>query len=188
MAADIRELTRDVVRTRLAEAAFNYFLANGFAESTAEEAALAAGVSRATFFRYFRSKDDAVIVAMQSTDLDYATLLRSSDLRDGSPWSHLRRAFEPAVVAADAEPERSLAKARMITSIPSLRAHLTERRAAQEKRLADALANGLGDDLRAKVLAATAIASFDLAWRESAASGTSLRECLDRVFEVLAGR
>jgi len=186
MASTARELTRDAVRTRLAEAAFNHFLAHGFAESTAEDAALAAGVSRATFFRYFRTKDDAVIVAMQSTDLDYASLLREFDLRNGSPWPHLRHAFEPAVLAADAEPDRSLAKARMITSIPSLRAHLTERRSAQEQRLADALAEQLGDDLRAKVLASTAIAGFDLAWRESAASGTSLRECLDRVFEVLA--
>ena len=193
MTRDARELTRDVVRTRLAEAAFTHFLEHGFDETTSEEAALAAGVSRATFFRYFRSKEDAVIVAMQSTQLDYADALRStnaasdaSTASDADVWTGLRQAFEPAVTASEADTERSLAKARLITSIPSLRAHLAERRAEQEHNLAAALAEFAGDGLRAKVLAATAIAGFDLAWRESAASGSSLRECLDRVFDVLA--
>ena len=189
MALDARELTRDVVRTRLAEAAFTHFLEHGFDETTAEEAALAGGVSRATFFRYFSSKEDAVIVAMQSTQLDYADALRLSITGNAAAvWPSLRQAFEPAVAASEADPERSLAKARLITSIPSLRAHLAERRAVQEHSLATALGEYLGDDLRAKVLAATAIAGFDLAWRESATSGAPLRECLDRVFDLLASR
>jgi AcrR family transcriptional regulator len=64
-------MTRDAVRARLAESVYDYFLAHGFAESTVEDAAKAAGISRATFFRYFPAKEDAVVVAMETTRFDY---------------------------------------------------------------------------------------------------------------------
>lgn len=183
MSTGVRDLARDAVRTHLAEAAYECFLAHGFEQTTVAEAARAAGVSRATFFRYFRTKEDAVIVAMQSTALDVGALLRTVDVHDGQPvWTHLRRSFEPAVAAADADPQRLRAKAQMITSIPSLVAHLAERRRAQEELLAAALAEQLDDALTAKVLAAAALAAFDLAWREWAESGGSFRTVLDEVF------
>ncbi|MEP7765526.1 TetR family transcriptional regulator [Sanguibacter sp. 25GB23B1] len=186
MTSGVRDLTRDAVRTQLAEAAYDCFLARGFERTTVEDAARAAGVSRATFFRYFRSKEDAVIVAMESAALDFGTRLRTLDVRDGRPvWQHLRTAFEPAVESTDAAPERVRAKARMISSVPSLAAHLAERRRAQETLLSDALAEQVQDPLTAKVLVATALAAFDLAWREWAASTASFREVLDDVFARL---
>lgn len=186
MSPGVRDLTRDAVRTHLAEAAYDCFLARGFESTTVEDAARAAGVSRATFFRYFRSKEDAVIVAMASAGLDFGARLRSADVHDGLPvWQHLRAAFEPAVESADADPERVRAKARMISSVPSLAAHLAERRRAQETLLADALAEQLHDPLTAKALVAAALAAFDLAWREWAASSAPFREVLDAVFARL---
>ncbi|WP_440710806.1 TetR family transcriptional regulator [Herbiconiux sp. YIM B11900] len=190
MTAGIRELTRDAVRARLAEAVYDHFLTHGFDQSTVEDAAKAAGISRATYFRYFGSKEDAVIVAMHSAALDFEGPLRHVDLGDGeSAWQHLRRAFEPAVAAAETDQERLRAKARMVTSIPSLAAHLAERRRLQEDRLAAALGEQLDDPLTAKVLAVTALAAFDLAWREWAAdSRTPFREVLDGVFRRLPER
>ena len=48
------------VRSRLVEAAFARFTADGFEATTVDQIADAAGVSRRTFFRYFDTKEDVV--------------------------------------------------------------------------------------------------------------------------------
>jgi AcrR family transcriptional regulator len=48
------------VRHDLSTAAINLFLANGYDRTTVDEIAEAAGVARRTFFRHFRTKEDAV--------------------------------------------------------------------------------------------------------------------------------
>ncbi len=48
------------VRHDLSTAAIDLFLANGYDRTTVDDIAAAAGVARRTFFRYFRSKEDAV--------------------------------------------------------------------------------------------------------------------------------
>jgi AcrR family transcriptional regulator len=189
MKIGVREMTRDAVRARLAESVYDHFLENGFDESTVEEAAKAAGISRATFFRYFPTKEDAVIVAMSASQFNYADLLRTFAVNGDEPiWAHLRRAFEPAVLAAESDPARLRAKVRLISSIPSLRAHLAERRLLQETLLAAALAEQLSDLLTAKVLVAAALSSFDLAWREwgEQPEAASFRELLDGIFARLS--
>jgi len=188
MVVGVRELTRDTVRSHLAESVYNYFLANGFDATTVEDAARAAGISRATFFRYFTSKEDAVVVALESSQLDFGGLLSALSLRDGeNAWSLLRRAFEPAADSADNDPQRVRAKARMITSIPSLRSHLGERRGRQEDILVAALGDRVADPLTARVLVVAALSAFDLAWREWAADpDASLRAMLDGVFGRLS--
>jgi AcrR family transcriptional regulator len=49
---------QQLVRDAIYEAAIDLFAAKGFDETTVEEVAQAAGVSRRSFFRYFASKDD----------------------------------------------------------------------------------------------------------------------------------
>ncbi|GFJ86453.1 TetR family transcriptional regulator [Phytohabitans rumicis] len=48
------------VREDLTAAAIALFLKRGYDETTVDEIAEAAGVARRTFFRYFRTKEDAV--------------------------------------------------------------------------------------------------------------------------------
>src|SRR5215475_13666731 len=48
------------IRRDLSTAAINLFLANGYERTTAEDIAEAAGVARRTFFRHFRTKEDAI--------------------------------------------------------------------------------------------------------------------------------
>ncbi len=62
---DLRSRTRENVRVQIAEVAFNVFAERGFDAVTATEVAEAAGISRASFFRYFESKEDAVFVAQE---------------------------------------------------------------------------------------------------------------------------
>ena len=49
---------QQLVRDAIFDAAVETFAVNGFDETTVEDVARSAGVSRATFFRYFSSKDD----------------------------------------------------------------------------------------------------------------------------------
>jgi AcrR family transcriptional regulator len=49
---------QELVRNVIYDAAIDLFAVKGFDETTVEEVAVAAGVSRRSFFRYFASKDD----------------------------------------------------------------------------------------------------------------------------------
>jgi AcrR family transcriptional regulator len=55
---NLQVLKQQLVRNAIFEAAIDLFTAKGFDETTVEEVAQAAGVSRRSFFRYFASKDD----------------------------------------------------------------------------------------------------------------------------------
>lgn len=189
MTTAVRRRARGLLRAELAEEIFDHFAEQGFDETTVDDAARAVGISRATFFRYFGSKEEAVIVALQSSGTDFGTVLRSlDDLGADSAWSLLRRVFEPAMLAVEARPRRMRARIRMIRAKPSLRARLAEKRIVQGEALADALAERIGDPLAARVFAVAGLAALDLAlveWAESREG--SIRAILDAVFERLVG-
>ena len=56
--ASLRSRKQQFVRDAIFDAAIETFAAKGFDGTTVEDVARAAGVSRASFFRYFSSKDD----------------------------------------------------------------------------------------------------------------------------------
>ena len=49
---------QELVRDAIYDAAIDLFAVKGFEETTVEEVAQAAGVSRRSFFRYYATKDD----------------------------------------------------------------------------------------------------------------------------------
>ena len=185
MNVGMRELTRDVVRAQLADALFDVFLAQGFEQTTVEEASRAVGISRATFFRYFPTKDDAIVAAMPLSN--FGEQVRGLAPIDGeTPWGLVRRAFQANVAVAERNPARLLGQVKMIGSVGSLRAALSQRRAAQEGDFVAALTERFGDSLTARVFATTSLAAFDLAWREwSERSDSSFSEIVDSVFDRL---
>ena len=56
----LTERRHQETRTAIADAAVHLFLEQGFADTTMDDVALAAGVSRRTAYRHFPSKDDLV--------------------------------------------------------------------------------------------------------------------------------
>jgi AcrR family transcriptional regulator len=74
------------IRERLADAAFSQFHERGFDVTTVDQIADAAGVSRRTFFRYFKTKEDAIFP-------------EHDRLRDTVAADLQRRSSEPALTA-----------------------------------------------------------------------------------------
>jgi AcrR family transcriptional regulator len=67
------------VREDLTAAAISLFLARGYEETTVDEIAETAGVARRTFFRYFRTKEDAVFPDHDDCLKRVETLLNAVD-------------------------------------------------------------------------------------------------------------
>ena len=76
----LRERKRRETRQRIAEVGQRLFLANGYEGTTLDAIAAAAGISRRTFFSYFKSKDDIILFWQ---DADSARLI--ADLVKTSP-------------------------------------------------------------------------------------------------------
>ena len=57
----VRERTRRTVRGELAQLAVGLFVEKGYDETTIDDLAAAAGMSKRTFFRYFASKEELVM-------------------------------------------------------------------------------------------------------------------------------
>lgn len=165
----------------------NLFAQRGFDEVTVEEAASEVGISRATFFRYFGSKEDAVLAAIEASSIDYAAHLEALPAVDGeNPWQLLLRAFKGALAHRDGSAiERS--RVRMINATVSLRTRMAQRRFAQEDALTPVLAARIASPDAARAIVVAALAGLDLAWRRWAdGEEPTIARALDRVFEQLA--
>lgn len=60
-AEGLRDSKRRETRERIAQTGLSLFLKNGYADTTLDAIAVEAGISRRSFFAYFKSKDDIVI-------------------------------------------------------------------------------------------------------------------------------
>lgn len=170
-AADPRAQARASVRERIAQAVFTVFAERGFEETTATEAAEAAGISRASFFRYFSSKEEAVFAAQEATGEKIAAALAERPAGEEN-WTALRHAFDAAVRNYEQDPAETLKRVRLARGTPALRAHELERQEQWRQMISDVLAPRLGldtGDVRAEALAGAAMAAFAAAvfsWAE----------------------
>ncbi|MFI9489839.1 TetR family transcriptional regulator [Promicromonospora sp. NPDC052451] len=191
MVHDVRDRSREILRAELADAAATFCAEHGFDKVTATEIAQGIGVSRATFFRYFASKEDAVVSAARGAAARGSFARRIAETVDvaepgSSVWAVIRRAAESMSDMADARGDALRARIRMITDVPALTAHLASQRRSDQTAVEDVLRERLGDDRAASALAAAAVAAADLAWQEWARTpGSRLRPLLDAYFTAL---
>ncbi len=186
---DPRSQARASVRAQIARVVFNTFAERGFDETTATEAAEAAGISRASFFRYFSSKEEAVFAAQEAMGEEIAAELDSRP-SDEEVWSSLRRAADALVRNYERSPTEALARARLSRQTPALAAHDLERRAQWQRMLGGVLAPRIGlepGDIRAEALAGAALAALGAALRDWAERGEDdgLVELIDQAFEAV---
>ncbi|MBT2555965.1 TetR family transcriptional regulator [Arthrobacter sp. ISL-5] len=123
----IRLQTRAVVRSLLAQTAMQLFAEKGFDETTVDEVAAAAGVSRRTLFNYFRTKEDLALSGLSEQGEVIAARLGARPA-DEDVWVSLRHAF---VVLDEIEvsPENRLEIVSMLFDNDSLRAGHAEKQA-----------------------------------------------------------
>ena len=188
---DLRSRTRENVRVQIAEVAFNVFAERGFDAVTATEVAEAAGISRASFFRYFESKEDAVFVAQEELGAKIAGRLRERPAGEDA-WTALRQSLDPIIAVYRESPTQSLARLRLTRSTTKLRAHQLERFDQWKQLIGAALAERLGGegvDLRVEALVAAALAAMGSASSRWAASdgADDLVELIDDAFSAFAG-
>jgi AcrR family transcriptional regulator len=148
MLTPMTESLRDRRKRRTAEAvvaaALELFAERGFERTTIEQIAAAADISRRTFFRYFADKeelffaeDERLLEVVEAT-LDAAPA--------GEPVLELaRRATRALAAHSVADPQRRLARERLIAVAPALQA----RRLAKNLRWEQAIAARLRERARA---------------------------------------
>jgi AcrR family transcriptional regulator len=187
---DLRTRARETLRAEIAEVAFQVFAERGFDAVTATEVAAAAGISRASFFRYFESKEDAVFVAQEEMGVNVAAALRERPAGEDA-WTALRRALDVAVATYQRSPDEALARLRLIRCTPNLRSHQLDRLAQWKEAIGTALAERLrraDDDIKVEALVGGALGAFDAAltrWGQSDGA-EDLIGLIDEAFAALA--
>ncbi|GII67483.1 hypothetical protein Skr01_75680 [Sphaerisporangium krabiense] len=151
------------IRRRLAEAAVALFDENGYDATTVDDIAARAGVSRSTFFRYHRSKDDAIFP-------DHDELLARIDARLRASTA------ETAIVAiTDAvrivlahyvdDAEVSLRRYRLVRRVPALRDREIASVARYQRLFREFVGEWLGASpdagLRAELMAASVVTAHN---------------------------
>ncbi|MET8170229.1 TetR family transcriptional regulator [Streptomyces sp. NPDC005329] len=164
----LRERTRAAMRAEVSEVAFRLFAEQGFDNTTVEQIAAEAGLSRTTFFRYFGTKEEVVLGKMGEVGHEVAAVLAARP--DGErPWDSLRRAFDVITRVDSEDPEQSLNLMRLLNDACALMTHQWEKTQGWQSVLVPEISRRLGggsepgNRLRAQALAASAIACLNAA-------------------------
>jgi AcrR family transcriptional regulator len=88
----LRERKRQETLERITEAGMRLFIANGYEATTLDDIAAEAGISRRTFFYYFKSKDDILLSAQSTLGSSIVQSLEDEPLTK-SPFIALRDAM-----------------------------------------------------------------------------------------------
>ena len=167
--------SRQAAYAEITQIAMQLFLTKGFEQTTIDEIAATAGISRRSFFRYFGTKEDIVLGDLASQGELVRDALEAVPLSEG-PWDALRAALG-AVNALDGDHETTLKISRMMYETPSLRARSIEKHLHWQSLLVPSIRRRLGvdeddrTDPTAQAIVATAIACIDVAGELWTASG-----------------
>jgi len=165
-------------RARIAAAAADRVAAHGLAGATVEQIAHAAEVGRATFFRYFSSKEDAVAEGITTRWLDSITGALARQPADLSATEAVVAAFTELGDGFDAVSDEVRELATLTRSSPALSAWTLQIHLRYEAAIAELVAPRLGDrapdDPRPRMIGALAMAAVRIALDDWLAHGGSL--------------
>lgn len=164
----IREQTRAVVRSLLARTAMELFAARGYDNTTVEEVAAAAGVSRRTLFNYFRNKEDLALSSLSEQGELIAARFAERPAEE-DVWESLRAAFQVLVEIEMSAGDR-LEIVTLLFGNESLRAGHAEKQARWQDLLAPLIEPRLPPSehraLEARAIAAAGITCLQAANEE----------------------
>src|SRR4051794_15720389 len=186
----LRDVARTAVREEVLRHAWRLFATQGFEATTVDQVAVAAGMSRRTFFRYFSGKDELILARMMEAGERVAAALAARPAEE-SAWPALRAAFDAIVRIQDEKSDTSRTLQRLLRDEPGVRASLDERRrywvALLTPLVEPRLPTGPNRHLRAEAVVGAAVACLDLtqeAWSDS--GDVTLGTLLNRAMSAVA--
>lgn len=161
--ATLRDRNKQRLRRQIVDSALQLVSSRGLSNVTADDIAAEAEVGRATFFRYFDSKESAVIVGFYEQRLTALVEMLNAAPPQLGPMDAVIWTFRKlGEIARDRDFKLVRLHARMVTASPLFRAKTLEFHSRYEQAIADAVAPRFkrkrADDLRPRLLAAAALA------------------------------
>jgi AcrR family transcriptional regulator len=196
MAGSLQARKQELVRNAIYDAAIEIFSTKGFDETTVEEVAQAAGVSRRSFFRYFASKDDLLALSVVNYGQGLVSAVAACPASLG-PMEVIRETVVSCAKYAASQP-RTRQTVEIAVKSASARQAYQSRLMEVEDALAEAFAarikNASRDDLKARMYASVTLLVMNLtigAWfrQEYDDISTSYRQVftgLTRLFDEMA--
>ncbi|MDN3293941.1 TetR family transcriptional regulator [Streptomyces ficellus] len=108
------------MRRELAAAAMELFATKGYEATTVDEIAAAAGVARRTFFRHFRSKEEAIFPDHDDTLVRAEAVLNAAPPHE-HPLDTVCRGIKEVMKMYAASPAVSVERYRLTREVPTLR-------------------------------------------------------------------
>jgi AcrR family transcriptional regulator len=186
----LRERKKARTREAIIDAALDLFERNGYDDTTIEDIAAAAEVSPRTFFRYFDSKLELIMVRADSKHDDLGPALAARPPEEGL-LEAIRQVLKTQLDTQLADP-LVLREFQVMLSTPSLRNMAREHFYDEEAGIARAVAGRLGldeDDLSVHVISgmiASALWSTVNRWVAEGADVDRLWPMLDEAFGIMA--
>ncbi|PZQ76362.1 MAG: TetR family transcriptional regulator [Variovorax paradoxus] len=184
----LRERKQRETRQRIAELALRLFLDHGYDGTTLDAIASAAGISRRTFFSYFKSKDDIILFGMEADSAELiAELLKTSP--DVPPLDAVRDVMVKRIARYTTEEMTAIDN--LMLSSESLLARKQAFYAKQEQALFLALREVWRQPERQTALRMVAMASVGAmrlalqAWREQSGKRKPAAQFLRDTFDSL---
>ena len=182
--AGVRERTQRAIRAELTDTALALFAARGFDETTVDDIVAAVGVSRRTFFRYFTSKEDAVLRSLDATGTALAQRLAQRPAAE-PPLEALRRSFDVFAEEFAADRGRWLTLMALTKTTPAIRARHLDKQDSWLDAMSPAMAARMGtppQDKRPRTFCAIALAAADVELIDVSAQATAadVHAALDR--------
>jgi AcrR family transcriptional regulator len=191
MLGAMAESLRDRRKRRTAEAivagALELFTERGFDRTTIDQIAASADISRRTFFRYFADKEELFFAEDERLlEVIEATL---DDAPAGEPVLELaRRATRALAAHSVADPQRRLARERLIAATPALQARRMTKNLRWEQAIAARLVERGSTEREALLVPKLALGCFQAAYeRWLRRPGQDLPALVDESFADLAG-
>lgn len=141
----LRERKKAKTRQAIQDAAVRLITKRGFDNTTVDEIAEAAEISPSTFFRYFPTKEDVVLM----DDYDPMLISALADLPDEQMRNPIR-AIRLAIIAVsgvlDRDREKIFERTKLMLTTPALRARLADGTLQTERFIREAMERRLDED------------------------------------------
>lgn len=183
----LRDRNKQRVRRRILDTAMSLAATRGVDGMTAEDISAQAEIGRATFFRYFPSKEAAVIVGFYEQRLMALVEVLGAAPAKLGPMDAVLWTFRELGKRPDKQLKLVRLHARMVMTSPALRAKAYEYQTRYESAIAEAVAGRFrrprADDPRPRLLATAALAVI----QSSIEYWAARRESLDLTELVIEG-